>query len=152
MPGYLVPTPKEFGELVRGFRKQRGWTQARLAERAGLLPKTVSAIEAGNGQVLLANVMRCLSALEVDLSLESRPGPGAVPGPRHSTVDSAPVTEPAASSRTSRLRRTATGEHGAPGLPASGSTGRKAKQAGTTARHDKARRASAVIKALEENW
>jgi HTH-type transcriptional regulator/antitoxin HipB len=74
--GYLVPTPKELGELVRGFRKQRGWTQALLAEHAGLLPKTVSAIEAGNGQVLLANVMRCLSALELDLSLDSRPARG----------------------------------------------------------------------------
>jgi HTH-type transcriptional regulator/antitoxin HipB len=74
--GYLVPTPKELGELVRGFRKQRGWTQAVLAEQAGLLPKTVSAIEAGNGQVLLANVMRCLSALELDLSLDSRPARG----------------------------------------------------------------------------
>jgi HTH-type transcriptional regulator/antitoxin HipB len=71
---YLAATSKDVGELVRGFRKQRGWTQAQLAERAGLLPKTVSAIEAGSGQVLLANVMRCLSALNVGLSLDSRSG------------------------------------------------------------------------------
>lgn len=74
MPRYLVATAKDLGELIRGFRKQRGWTQARLAERAGLLPKTVSAIEAGGGHVLLANVMRCLSALDVDLSLDARSG------------------------------------------------------------------------------
>lgn len=72
MPRYLVPTAQDFGALIRGFRKQRGWTQARLAEHAGLLPKTVSAIELGGGQVLFANVMRCLSALELDLSLDSR--------------------------------------------------------------------------------
>src|SRR5690606_29429481 len=81
MSRYVAATTKDFGELIRGFRKQRGWTQARLAERAGLLPKTVSAIEAGGGQVLLANVMRCLSALDVDLSLDSRSGPRTVQDP-----------------------------------------------------------------------
>lgn len=87
MAAYLVPTPKDLGALVRGFRKQRGWTQALLADRAGLLPKTVSAIETGNGQVLLANVMRCLSALELELSLDSRPAPGAAPGRRSARVE-----------------------------------------------------------------
>lgn len=62
MTRYFSPTPHELGALVRGFRKQRGWTQAVLAQQAGLLPKTVSAIEAGSGQVLLANVLRCLAA------------------------------------------------------------------------------------------
>lgn len=152
MPGYLVPTPKELGELIRGFRKQRGWTQARLAEHAGLLAKTVSAIEAGNGQVLLANVMRCLSALEVDLSLALRREPGAVSRPHASGVSPAPVTQLAGSPRASKLRRTAIGEPVAVGLPAGKSTGREAKQAGATARPDKARRASASIKALKENW
>ena len=73
MSRYLVATAKDLGDIIRGFRKQRRWTQATLAERAGLLPKTISAIEAGGGQVLFANVMRCLSALDVDLSLEARP-------------------------------------------------------------------------------
>jgi transcriptional regulator with XRE-family HTH domain len=71
---YLAPTPKELGHLIRGYRRQRDWTQAQLAQQAGLLPKTLSAIEAGTGHVLLANVMRCLSALEVDLYLASRLG------------------------------------------------------------------------------
>ena len=73
MPTYLAPTPKEVGHLIRGYRRQREWTQAQLAKQAGLLPKTLSAIEAGTGHVLLANFMRCLSALEVDLYLASRP-------------------------------------------------------------------------------
>ena len=72
MSRYLATSSRDLGELVRGFRRQRGWTQARLAEQAGLLPKTVSSIEAGSGQVLLANVMRCLSALDLDLSLNAR--------------------------------------------------------------------------------
>lgn len=81
LSGFIAPTPITLGQLVRGFRKQHGWTQAQLAERAGLLPKTVSAIECGRGQVLLANVMRCLSALEVELSLEPRPAVGTGPQP-----------------------------------------------------------------------
>ena len=72
MTRYLAPTPRELGQLIRGYRRQRAWTQAQLAERAGLLPKTLSAIEAGTGHVLLANVMRCLSALELDLYLALR--------------------------------------------------------------------------------
>lgn len=72
MTSYLAPTPRELGELIRGFRKNRGWTQAQLGEQAGLLPKTISALEAGTGNVLLANAMRCLSALEVDVYVAAR--------------------------------------------------------------------------------
>lgn len=72
MPGYLAPTPIELGAVVRGYRKQRGWTQAQLARQAALLPKTISAIETGGGQVLLSNVMRCLSALGVQLVVQDR--------------------------------------------------------------------------------
>lgn len=72
MVSYLAPTPRELGELIRGFRKERGWTQARLGKQVGLLPKTISALESGTGNVLLANAMRCLSALEVDVYLQAR--------------------------------------------------------------------------------
>jgi HTH-type transcriptional regulator / antitoxin HipB len=98
VPRYLVPTAKEFGQLVRGFRKQRGLTQARLAQQSGLLPKTISAIEAGSGQVLLANVMRCLSALDVDLSLDARSGTR--------TIDATGDEVKHATKRSGRARRT----------------------------------------------
>lgn len=64
---FLIPTSKDFGQMVRGFRKRRGWTQAQLAQATGLLPKTISALESGTGNVLLGNAMRCLAAMEVDL-------------------------------------------------------------------------------------
>ncbi len=72
MPVFSTPTAKELGDLIRGLRKQRGWTQSQLAERAALLPKTISAIESGTGRVLLINVMHCLSALDVDVLIEPR--------------------------------------------------------------------------------
>lgn len=102
MSRYLVSTSNDFGELIRGFRKQRGWTQARLAERAALLPKTVSAIEAGGGKVLLANVMRCLSALDVDLSLEPRR-----PLADETVATASPAKQARKPSRSSSARRTA---------------------------------------------
>ncbi|MFT3800793.1 MAG: helix-turn-helix domain-containing protein [Burkholderiaceae bacterium] len=72
MTVFSTPTAKELGDLIRGLRKQRGWTQSQLAEQADLLPKTISAIESGTGRVLLINVMHCLSALDVDVRIESR--------------------------------------------------------------------------------
>ncbi len=79
MTSYLAATPRELGELIHGFRKERGWTQAQLGAQVGLLPKTISALEAGTGNVLLANAMRCLSALEVDVCLEARRGADKLP-------------------------------------------------------------------------
>lgn len=143
MSQYLVATAKDFGELFRGFRKQRGWTQAQLAERAGLLPKTVSAIETGGGQVLLANVMRCLSALEVDLSLGSRTGNRTTPvlAPVDDHPESTPVrvqANPAA-----QRRPAATGQ--LIGTPS-------AKQARKHPRKGLASHATSAAKALKEKW
>jgi HTH-type transcriptional regulator/antitoxin HipB len=143
MSRYLVATVKDFGELIRGFRKQRGWTQARLAERAGMLPKTVSAIETGSGQVLLVNVMRCLSTLEVALSLDSGTDHGTmqVPAPTdvRPTLDSVGVHTNQVSSR----RRASTG------LFASTPPG---KQARKTSKEGIASHTASATKALKEKW
>ena len=52
----LLPTPTSverlLGERVREARRRRGWTQAELAQRAGLGVATVARFEAsGQGQV-----------------------------------------------------------------------------------------------------
>ena len=143
MSRYLVATAKDFGELFRGFRKQRGWTQARLAERAGLLPKTVSAIETGGGQVLLANVMRCLSALEVNLSLDSRTGDRTTPV--QAPVDDHPKSTPVKvqANPAAQRRPAATGQR--LGTP-------PAKQARKNPKKSPASHAASAAKALKEKW
>jgi DNA-binding XRE family transcriptional regulator len=110
MISYLAPTPKELGQLIRGYRRKRAWTQAQLAQQAGLLPKTLSAIEAGTGHVLLANVMRCLSALEVDLYLASRTSvqPRSETPQPQLVEPSTPVVKKASARSTASRRRTAT--------------------------------------------
>lgn len=144
MSRYLAATPKDLGELVRGFRKQRGWTQARLAERAGLFPKTISAIEAGSGQVLLANVMRCLSALDLDLSLGSRTSIGTTPEP---TPEPTPTADIPQTTR-SRIRATAA----EPRRPPAGETAASLTAATKRPRSSPASRTSAAAKALKEKW
>ncbi|MBL8954066.1 MAG: helix-turn-helix domain-containing protein, partial [Myxococcaceae bacterium] len=42
---FSVSTPGQLAQVLRGFRKAKGLTQAELARRGGLLPKTVSAVE-----------------------------------------------------------------------------------------------------------
>jgi transcriptional regulator with XRE-family HTH domain len=141
---YLAATTKDFGQLIRGFRKQRAWTQARLAERAGLLPKTISAIEAGAGQVLLANVMRALSALDVDLSLDSRPENRTTPDPTP-TVVRPPATVVPVRPKAFKPRR-ASGDETVTSSPP------PAKQATKRARPSPASRATSAAKALKEKW
>lgn len=143
MSRYLVPTAKDFGALIRGFRKQRGWTQALLAEHAGLLPKTVSAIELGGGQVLLANVMRCLSALELDLSLDSRTDSRMTPVVH--LADDRPKATPVKvrAKPVTQHRLAATGKLVSPA---------PATRAKKTAKDSVTSHAASATKALKEKW
>jgi HTH-type transcriptional regulator/antitoxin HipB len=67
----LARNPKQIGTLVRRARKQRGWSQTQLGEKAGLRQETISLIETGNPATRLDTIMTVLSTLE----LEFRVGP-----------------------------------------------------------------------------
>jgi transcriptional regulator with XRE-family HTH domain len=61
MPTAIVD-PEKVAARVRWLRAEHGWTQAELAEKSGLKPRTVQKIEAGgNGRertyVLLARAL-----------------------------------------------------------------------------------------------
>ena len=56
----------EFGELVKAYRKQRGWTQEELAERWGYTRGYVSLIEAGKKKLdSVAQVVRLADILDI---------------------------------------------------------------------------------------
>jgi len=57
------------GSQLRHFRKQRGWTQTELAERAGLKRTALGAYEEGRAEPRLAALVRLAHAL--DLSLDA---------------------------------------------------------------------------------
>ena len=55
-----------FGELVKAYRKQRGWTQGELAERWGYSRGYVSLIEAGRKKLdSVAQVVRLADILDI---------------------------------------------------------------------------------------
>ena len=57
---------REFGRRVRALREERGWSQERLAERAGLHPTYVSSVERGERNVTLLSILRLAGALRAD--------------------------------------------------------------------------------------
>ncbi len=62
----VLLTPSDASELIggrtRAARRRKGWTQAQLAERAGVSVATVSRLE-GQGTAQLTNFLRILTAL-----------------------------------------------------------------------------------------
>lgn len=56
---------KTFGKRVRELRKDRGWTQERLAEAADLHENYVSRLETGEQEPGLFVILRLCRALEV---------------------------------------------------------------------------------------
>jgi len=60
-----VRTVREVGAVIKGERRRRGWTQARLAEAAGVTRAWVIAVESGKPTVELSLVLRTLAALDL---------------------------------------------------------------------------------------
>ena len=56
---------KVFGEHVRSFRKRVGWSQEELADACGLHRTYVGAIERGERNVSLLNIVEIARALGV---------------------------------------------------------------------------------------
>jgi len=65
-------TPRQIGNLVRRARKQRGWSQSRLADQVGVRQGTISLIETGNPATRLDTLLAILAALELELQVASR--------------------------------------------------------------------------------
>ena len=61
-------TPIDLGHMIRDERKSRQWTQAILAEKAGLLQKDISRIENDTAKVNLHTLLGVCAVLEIQLS------------------------------------------------------------------------------------
>lgn len=59
------------GLRIRSLRRSKGLTQKELADRAGLLPKSISSIE-NDGEFLFSTLARVLDALEVELVIGNK--------------------------------------------------------------------------------
>lgn len=63
------------GEAIRRSRQEHGWTQAFLAEQAGLSPNYVARLERGELGPSLFVANRICGALTIDLEVLVTPGP-----------------------------------------------------------------------------
>lgn len=59
---------KHFGERVRHFRKEQGYSQEKLADEAGVHRTYISGIERGERNVALKNIISISKALGVSAS------------------------------------------------------------------------------------
>jgi y4mF family transcriptional regulator len=75
-----VRTIRDLGALIRQNRKDRGWTQAQLADAIGVTRAWVIAVEQGKSRAELGLVLRTLAAL--DLVADVVPAP-----PAHAMID-----------------------------------------------------------------
>lgn len=71
----LARTRQQLGSVIRRHRRQRGWTQAELAARAGTRQATISQIEGGQ-DVRYSTVSDVLAALELELAVRPRSASG----------------------------------------------------------------------------
>ena len=67
----------ELGASVRSMRERRGWTQARLADAAGMTQPAVARFEAGGTIPTLQVLERLARALDGRLEVRLRPGSSA---------------------------------------------------------------------------
>lgn len=68
----LARTPRQIGSIIQRARKKRGWTQMKLAERAGLRQATISMIERGEKPAKLESILAVLAALDLEFRIGER--------------------------------------------------------------------------------
>lgn len=72
----FLNTPERVAEAVRSFRRDRGWTQELLAEKAGVGRRFVHDLESGHARAEIGKVLDVLDALEIQaIALPSVPSP-----------------------------------------------------------------------------
>jgi len=73
----IARSPDQLGALIRNVRQRRGLSQSQLADLAGARQEMVSIIERGHDGAKISTLLDLLHALDLDLTLASRPKPAA---------------------------------------------------------------------------
>jgi HTH-type transcriptional regulator/antitoxin HipB len=69
---HIARSPQQVGAVLHRLRKEKGWTQAQLAQRAGVRQELVSKIESGQEGTRLATIFALLAALELEFLIQPR--------------------------------------------------------------------------------
>jgi transcriptional regulator with XRE-family HTH domain len=65
----MIRIGQQLGPSVKSMRKSRGLTQKEAAFKAGVLPKTISALENGSTTVTIETLLRLLAIYDYTLEL-----------------------------------------------------------------------------------
>lgn len=76
---YPVRTTQQLAMILQGCRKQAGITQKQAASKVGMLPKTISSFETDPDNSSIASLFKLLSALDLEMVLQSKQ-PGQISG------------------------------------------------------------------------
>ena len=69
---YTIRIGQQLGPSVKSMRKSLGLTQKEAAFKAGVLPKTISALENGSTTVAIETLLRLLAIYDYTLELTSK--------------------------------------------------------------------------------
>ncbi len=67
-----ITSPKTLGKVLRRYRKDLGFTQTEAGKKFNLPQKVVSTIESGREGVHIVTIFRYMSALGLEMHLETR--------------------------------------------------------------------------------
>lgn len=67
-----ITSSKTLGQVLRKYRKERGLTQTDVGKKFNLTQKMVSNIESGSPGVQLGTLFKLMSALGLEMHLQSR--------------------------------------------------------------------------------
>ncbi|HEC30347.1 MAG TPA: helix-turn-helix domain-containing protein [Gammaproteobacteria bacterium] len=70
-----ITSPETLGKVLRRYRRDLGLTQSEAGRKFNLSQKTVSNIESGLPGVQLGTLFKLMSALRLEMQLESREKP-----------------------------------------------------------------------------
>lgn len=76
---YLVHTPSQLASAFKARRKTCDLTQAKVASKVGLLPKTVSGLEARPEVASVESLLKLVAALDLELVLRPKEESGRAP-------------------------------------------------------------------------
>jgi HTH-type transcriptional regulator/antitoxin HipB len=72
MTEFTIRTPRQFGAILRGFRRERKLTQRAVGANTGFAQNAISQIETNPGPASVARIIRVLAALNLELVVRAR--------------------------------------------------------------------------------